>query len=193
MWTEGVLLVLTHCHLSICWYWFVCSIRSFFWNIFEPYHLVFNPNSPKSPVLWLKWYADCSWSGDFCASERVQWCTIHVFWRSEIADHLMGHWFILHSNFWSLIGLKHPHWNGSKVYTLGSSNLAIEHPLWYVCVYIYIYIYTHLVGGLEHECYVSIDWECQSIPTVTHSIIFQRGSAKNHQPDNFCFSQTLDT
>ena len=79
----------------------------------------FQPNSPKSPVLWLKWHADCSWSGDFCASERVQWCTIHFFWRSEIADHLMGHWFILHSNFWSLIGLKHPHWNGSKVYTLG--------------------------------------------------------------------------
>ena len=105
----------------------------------------FQPNSPKSPVLWLKWYADCSWSGDFCASERVQWCTIHVFWRSEIADHLMGHWFILHSNFWSLIGLKHPHWNGSKVYTLGSSNLAIEHPLWYVCVYIYIYTHIWLV------------------------------------------------
>ena len=50
--------------------------------------------------------------------------------------------------------------------------------IWYI-LYIYdIYIILYLVGGLEHEFYFPIYWECHHPNWRTH--IFQRGC--NHQP-----------
>ena len=50
-------------------------------------------------------------------------------------------------------------------------------------IYIYIFIYIHMVGGLEHLDYFSIQLEIV-IPTDFH--IFQRGryTMVYHQPEN---------
>ena len=83
-----------------------------------------------------------------------------------------------HGTVWNLKMIENKQWNYR--YHSGIAVLSILMINTYIYIYICIYTYI-LAGGLEQDFYFSHRIGNIIIPTVTHSIIFQRGRSTTNQ------------